>query len=146
MQHEDIENLATILNNSGHYRVTKKYQRPEYYNTGDEDDKMIAVFLDIEATGLSYTQDKLIELGMVKFEYNRHGSIFRLLDDFSGYQDPGIPITGYITELTGINDDMVKGQKIQENAEQRHKVELEKKDKTIEDLLGKLDVAIKRIF
>lgn len=41
MQHEDIENLAVILNNSGHYRVTKKYQRPEYYNTGDEDDKMI---------------------------------------------------------------------------------------------------------
>ena len=116
MQHEDIENLAVILNNSGHYRVTKKYQRPEYYNTGDEDDKMIAVFLDIETTGLSYTQDKLIELGMVKFEYNRHGSIFRLLGDFSGYQDPGIPITEYITELTGINDDMVKGQKIQENA------------------------------
>lgn len=116
MQHEDIENLATILNNSGHYRVTKKYQRPEYYNTGDEDDKMIAVFLDIETTGLSYTQDKLIELGMVKFEYNRHGSIFRLLDDFSGYQDPGILIPKYITELTGINDDMVRGHKIQESA------------------------------
>ena len=49
MQHEDIENLAVILNNSGHYRVTKKYQRPEYYNTGNEDNKMIAVFLDIEA-------------------------------------------------------------------------------------------------
>ncbi len=93
MQYGDIENLATILNNSGHYRVIKKYQRPEYYNTGYENDKMIAVFLDIEATGLSYTQDKLIELGMVKFEYNRHGSIFRLLDDFSGYQDPGYPDT-----------------------------------------------------
>jgi len=116
MQHEDIENLASILNNSGHYRVTKKYQRPEYYNTGDGGDKMIAVFLDIEATGLSYTQDKLIELGMVKFEYNRHGSIFRLLDDFSGYQDPGNPIPEYITKLTGINDDMVKGQKIEEDA------------------------------
>ena len=49
MQHEDIEKLAVILNSSGHYRVTKKYQRPEYYNTGDEDDKMIPVFLDIEA-------------------------------------------------------------------------------------------------
>jgi len=72
--------------------------------------------LNTVSTGLSYTQDKLIELGMVKFEYNRHGSIFRLLGDFSGYQDPGIPITEYITELTGINDDMVKGQKIQENA------------------------------
>ena len=38
-----------------------------------------------------------------------------------------------------------KAKKIQENAEQRHKVELENRDKTIEDLLGKLDVAIKRI-
>jgi len=116
MQYGNIENLATILNNSGHYRVTKKYQRPEYYNTGYENDKMIAVFLDIEATGLSYTQDKLIELGMVKFEYNRHGSIFRLLDDFSGYQDPGIPIPEYITKLTGISDDIVRGQKIEEDA------------------------------
>jgi DNA polymerase-3 subunit epsilon len=116
MQHENIDDLAVILNNSGNYRVTKKYQRPEYYNTGGEDDKLIAVFLDIEATGLSYTQDKLIELGMVKFEYTKDGSIFRLLDDFSGYQDPGKPIPEYITKLTGINDDKVKGQKIEEDA------------------------------
>ena len=68
--------------------------------------------LNTVSTGLSYTQDKLIELGMVKFEYNNHGSIFRLLDDFSSYQDPGIPIPEYITKLTGINDDMVRGQKI----------------------------------
>lgn len=114
MQHEDIENLAIILNNSGNYRVTKKYQRPEYYNTDGEDDKMIAVFLDIEATGLSYTQDKLIELGMVKFEYTEDGRIFRLLDDFSGYQDPGKPIPEYITKLTGINDDTVRGRQINE--------------------------------
>ena len=104
MQHEDIEKLAVILNSSGHYRVTKKYQRPEYYNTGNEDDKMIGVFLDIEATRLSYTQDKLIELGMVKFEYNRHGSIFRLLDDFNGYQDPG---TRYLSILQSLQELMM---------------------------------------
>ena len=50
MQYENIEDLAVILNNSGDYRVTKKYRRPEYYNIGGEDDKLIAVFLDIEAT------------------------------------------------------------------------------------------------
>ena len=72
--------------------------------------------LNTVSTGLSYTQDKLIELGMVKFEYNRHGSIFRLLDDFSSYQDPGSPIPEYITELTEINDDMVRCQKIEEDA------------------------------
>jgi DNA polymerase-3 subunit epsilon len=53
---------------------------------------------------------------MVKFEYNRQGSIFRLLDDFSSYQDPGILIPKYITELTGINDDTVRSHKIQESA------------------------------
>ena len=116
MQYKNIEDLAVILNNSGNYRVTKKYRRPEYYNTGGEDDKLIAVFLDIEATGLSYTQDKLIELGMVKFEYTEDGSIFRLLDDFSGYQDPGKPIPEYITKLTGIDDDTVRGKKIEEDA------------------------------
>ena len=116
MQYENIEDLAVILNNSGDYRVTKKYRRPEYYNIGGEDDKLIAVFLDIEATGLSYTQDKMIELGMVKFEYTEDGSIFRLLDDFSGYQDPGKPIPEYITKLTGIDGDAVRGQKIEEDA------------------------------
>ena len=116
MQYENMEDLAVILNNSGNYRVTKKYRRPEYYNIGGEDDKLIAVFLDIEATGLSYTQDKLIELGMVKFEYTEDGSIFRLLDDFSGYQDPKKPIPEYITKLTGIDDNAVRGKKIEEDA------------------------------
>jgi DNA polymerase-3 subunit epsilon len=73
------------------------------------------VFLDIEATGLSYKQDKLIELGMVKFEYTQDGRVFRLLDEFNCYQDPNMPIPEYITKLTGINNDTVRGQMIDEN-------------------------------
>ena len=115
METTDLNKLAAILSGSNQYRVIEKYQRPEYYNTGNPDNpelKLIGVFLDIEATGLSYTQDKLIELGMVKFEYTQDGRIFRLLDEFSGYQDPNMPIPEAISKLTSITDNMVKGHRI----------------------------------
>ena len=114
----DLKKLASILSKSNQYRVTEKYQKPEYYNIADASDKLIGVFLDFEATGLSYATDKMIELGMVKFEYTEDGRIFRLLDEFSSYQDPNKPIPEYITKLTGINDDtdeMVKGHRINVN-------------------------------
>ena len=114
METHDLKKLAAILSESDQYRVTEKYQKPEFYNTDDTTNKLIGVFLDIEATGLSHSNDKLIELGMVKFEYTEDGRIFRLLDEFSSYQDPNKPIPEYITELTGINDDTVRGRQINE--------------------------------
>jgi DNA polymerase-3 subunit epsilon len=112
MEINNLKQLAAILRQSNEYRVTEKYQKPECYNIADTSDKLIGVFLDIEATGLSHVQDKLIELGMVKFEYMHDGRIFRLLDEFSGYQDPNMPIPEAITKLTSITDDMVKGHRI----------------------------------
>jgi len=112
METNNLKKLAAILSQSNEYRVTEKYQKPDSYNTADNSNKLIGVFLDIEATGLSYTTDKMIELGMVKFEYTQDGRIFRLLDEFSGYQDPNMPIPEAITKLTGITDDMVKGHRI----------------------------------
>ena len=114
METHDIKKLAAILSESDQYRVTEKYQKPKYYNVEDGNNKLIGVFLDIEATGLLYATDKMIELGMVKFEYTEDGRIFRLLDEFSSYQDPNKPIPEYITKLTGINDDTVRGRQINE--------------------------------
>ena len=111
----DLKEMVALLRESTQYRVTEKYQKPEFYNAAEPDNltlKLTGAFLDIEATGLSYTQDKLIELGMVKFEYTDDGRIFRLLDEFSGYQDPKMSIPQAITILTGITDDMVRGQQI----------------------------------
>jgi DNA polymerase-3 subunit epsilon len=111
-----LEKIAEQLRQSGEYRVVGKYHKPEEYNTDySTDKKSVGVFLDIEATGLSYEKDKLIELGMVKFEYTEDGHIFRLLDEFNRYQDPGIPIPELITKLTGITDDTVKDRRINED-------------------------------
>lgn len=113
---DKLANMANILSQSEHYRVIRRYQKPDFYHVDDNNPKSIGVFLDIEATGLSYTNDKLIEIGMVKFEYTQDGKIFRLLDEFNAYQDPGKPISAFITRLTGITDDMAKGKKIDHEA------------------------------
>ena len=112
MKDYEPEKLATLLKESEQYKIIRKYQRPEYYNLNDNTPKHIGAFLDIEATGLSYADDKIIELGIVKFEFSEDGQIFRLLEEFSSYQDPGKPITAFITKLTEITDDMVKNQQI----------------------------------
>ncbi len=126
-EENELKRLAEILAKSDQYRVIEGYKKPEFYNVdenlgqyldGNNTDKMqdkrIGVFLDIEATGLS-TDDKVIELGMVKFEYTEDGRIFRLLEEFNSYQDPKMAIPEHITKLTGITDNMVKGHQIIES-------------------------------
>ncbi len=61
------------------------------------------VAFDIETTGLSALNDEIIEFGAVIF---RDGEA---AETFSTFVDPGRPIPPKIIQLTGINDDMVRG-------------------------------------
>ncbi len=78
-------------------------------------DETAIVFLDTETTGLSADTDVIIELGLVKATFSpseqRLVSIDRVV---SAYEDPGVPIPPFITELTGITDEKVRGQHIDE--------------------------------
>lgn len=71
------------------------------------------LYLDLETTSPDPFDAKVIQLGTVGFEYNRRtGEIGRLNSFLDLFEDPGVPIPPEITELTGINDAMVVGQKI----------------------------------
>lgn len=59
------------------------------------------VVFDLETTGFSPIQDKIIEIGAVKVE---HGVI---TDRYSTFVNPKTPIPFKITQLTSITDDMV---------------------------------------
>ena len=71
--------------------------------TGDEGQDLNADFVvfDIETTGFSPVNNKIIEIGAVKI---RQGEI---TDRFSVFVNPGVPIPFEIEKLTSINDSMV---------------------------------------
>ena len=60
------------------------------------------VVFDIETTGLSKKHNKIIEIGAVKVKDRE------VIDTFSEFINPGVPIPYQIEQLTSINDDMVK--------------------------------------
>jgi len=105
--------LIKQLEATGNYKVIKRLEPEEIINFDDGREKKIAIFLDIESTGTNIDLHEIIELAMVKFEYNSDdGTIYRITDKFSEFQEPQREITPKITELTGITNEMVKGQKI----------------------------------
>ena len=67
------------------------------------------VCVDIETTGVRPKWDRIIEIGAVKVRGGRK------VETFSKLIYPGIPIPERITDLTGITNEMIKGQdKIQQ--------------------------------
>ncbi len=78
---------------------------PIAYNEADRNliEDEFVVF-DVETTGLSAVYNTIIELAAVKI---KDGEI---VDRFESFADPHEPLSNTIIELTGITDDMVKGQ------------------------------------
>jgi DNA polymerase III subunit epsilon len=110
---EQAESLAQQLNAHPDFRVLRRLvPRAAFANP---DGRVLAkgVIVDTETTGLNQDTDKIMEIGLVVFEYNPEtGQAYRVLDSFGALEDPGIPISPEITEITGITNEMVAGQRI----------------------------------
>lgn len=60
--------------------------------------------IDLETTGLSFYYDNILEIGILKVINNQ------VVETYNQLINPGIPIPDFITDLTGITDDMVKNE------------------------------------
>ncbi|MDX8412759.1 MAG: 3'-5' exonuclease [Mariprofundales bacterium] len=104
------------LEQSDRYRVLQRLYRPEYYCAGAPDTLRVGIVLDTETTGLDVTKDRIIELGFVVFEYDAvSGKIYRIFHSYAGFEDPGEPLDAVVKEVTGIDDAMLAGQKMDDD-------------------------------
>jgi DNA polymerase-3 subunit epsilon len=112
-----LEQMARLLAESGDYRVTSRLGPQDEYHPPDNLPKLVAAVVDVETTGTDPDRDRIIELGICPFEYDRQsGRIYKILGSWEWLEDPGISILPEITKITGITDAMVAGQRIDDSA------------------------------
>lgn len=103
------------LEASGNYKVIERLPLVDHYHDHDPEagvELIKGAYVDVETTGLSHEKDKVIELAIVPFEFDKEGRIYKVGEAFDQFQDPGVPITEEITRLTSITNEMVAGKSI----------------------------------
>jgi DNA polymerase-3 subunit epsilon len=115
MANDEFETSARLLEAHADYRVLRRLGvRDDFGDPGTQEVRRAAI-VDTETTGLTPATDKVIELGLVVFEYApATGEVFRVVDAYSGLEDPGRPIPAESTAIHGITDAMVAGKRIDE--------------------------------
>jgi len=111
----DLEPIAQQLDADPNYRVLRRLKGREVYREPGQDEAVYkGIYLDTETTGLDTAEAKVIELGIVPFDYSSEGEVLRIHREFiiSQLNDPGGPIPEVIVQLTGITDEMVAGRAI----------------------------------
>lgn len=105
--------LAEQLAVHPNYRVLRRLVPVAAFAEPDGRPMAKGVIVDTETTGFDQTLDKIIEIGIVVFEYDpATGQAYRVLDSYGCLEDPGIPISAETTEVTHITNEMVAGQRI----------------------------------
>jgi DNA polymerase-3 subunit epsilon len=109
-----LEAMAQQLEADAGYRVLRRLVPiADFGPAPDSPDVRRVLVLDTETTGLSHQTDKIIELAMLLVQVDAStGLPFGPVELFEGFEDPGMPIPDIAKEITGISDDMVQGQQL----------------------------------
>ncbi len=108
----DFRALAAALNKSSDYRVLSRVARNVSFHPEDGKPKRKGLLVDVETTGLDTASDVIIELGCILFEYGLDGTVYRIIEEYNGLEDPHQPLDPEIIKLTGITDEEVRNQSL----------------------------------
>ena len=111
---QDIEQLAQQLEQHPDYRVLRRLVPGRVFNTPAPGQKLSkGIVLDTETTGFDVATDRVIELGMLAFEFDAvTGVVYRVSEVFDELEDPGFAIPPASIAVHHITDEMVQGQRI----------------------------------
>lgn len=99
--------MASALEATGDFRMLRRLP-PRTFKPDFIPGARLALYVDVETTGLDPRQDEIIELPMV----HPNGPVLGCSAPFQAFNEPRLPITAEIQALTGITNEMVTGQRI----------------------------------
>ena len=111
----DAEGVARQLEQHPDYRVLRRLQPSLAFPRQAPGPRVRLLVLDSETTGLNPARDKLVELAMLRFDVDLStGQPVGPLEVYGGLDDPGMPMPGEAQAITGISDEMLRGQRLDE--------------------------------
>jgi DNA polymerase-3 subunit epsilon len=111
------EAMAQALAQHPDFRVLRRLVPRSDYGAVNGQATRRVIVLDTETTGLDSKTESIIELAMLSVLVDAvSGLPVGPVSIYESFEDPGKPIPAQITEITGIDDAMVKGQRIDDAA------------------------------
>ena len=109
--------MAQALAQHPDFRVLRRLVPHSDYGPVTAQATQRVIVLDTETTGLDSKNEKIIELAMLSVLVDSAtGLPVGPVTIYESFEDPGKPIPAQITEITGIDDSMVQGQRIDDAA------------------------------
>ncbi len=109
--------MARALAQHPDFRVLRRLVPQSDYGGLHGQPTQRVIVLDTETTGLDSKSEKIIELAMLSVLVDSAtGLPVGPVTIYESFEDPGKPIPPQITEITGIDDSMVQGQRIDDAA------------------------------
>ncbi len=116
-QPTEHEAMAQALARHPDFRVLRRLQPAADYGGLHGQPTQRVIVLDTETTGLDSKSEKIIELAMLSVLVDcATGLPVGPVTLYESFEDPGKPIPPQITDITGIDDTMVQGQRIDDAA------------------------------
>lgn len=112
----DIHALAQEVEKHPDYRVLRRLQPTLQFPPPASGARLITIILlDTETTGLDASKNAIIELALLRVQVDvATGKPVGAVQVYDGLQDPGHPIPPEVVQLTGIRDQDVAGQQLDE--------------------------------
>ncbi|ANA41738.1 DNA polymerase III subunit epsilon (plasmid) [Geobacter anodireducens] len=115
----ELDKALQVLESSGDFKILRRLdidKDPRLSGSRVPERAKIGLCLDTETTGFRFPDDKIIEVGLVAFEYDMVScEITRVIDRYSAFEDPETPLTPEVIKVTGITDEMLKGKRFDDD-------------------------------